>query len=74
MHVLYVYTYPGVLTYIVELNLISIHSVVWNEHVGYNSCSIMYAYMSFSELFLTIKIAGWQEKKKNWTIMEENNF
>ena len=43
-HVLHVYTYPGVFTDIFELNLISIYSVVCNEGVRENNCSVMYAY------------------------------
>ena len=46
-HVLHVYTYPGVFTDIFELNLISIYSVVCNEGVRENNCSVMYAYVIF---------------------------
>ena len=46
-HVLHVYTYPDVFTDIFELNLISIYSVVCNEGVRENNCSVMYAYVIF---------------------------
>ena len=43
-HVLHVYTYSGVFTNIFELNLISMHSVVCNEDVRENNCSVIYIY------------------------------
>ena len=42
-----VYTYCIVFTNIFELNLISIHSVVCNEEVRENNCSVMYAFVIF---------------------------
>ena len=46
-HVLHVYTYSGVFTNIFELNLISMHSVVCNEEVRENNCSVIYAHVIF---------------------------
>ena len=48
-HVLHVYTctYSGVFTNIFELKLLSMHSVVCNEEVRENNCSVIYASVIF---------------------------